>query len=47
MEKIKQILDFIAQGFNDFDFVRLFNRIVDFFKILFPGKGDDTTTANA
>ena len=43
METIKKLIDFIAQSFNDFDFVRLFNRIVDFFKIFIPAKGEETT----
>ena len=33
MEIIKKLVNFFAQGLNDFDFVRAFNRIVEFFKI--------------
>lgn len=46
MDIIKSILNFIAEGFNDFDFVRLFNRIVEFFKIFIPAKDNETTAAS-
>ena len=47
MDIIKSILNFIAEGFNDFDFVSLFNRIVEFFKIFVPAKEEESTTAKA
>lgn len=46
MEKIKQLLEFFATNLNEFDFVKFLNKIIEFFKILVPGK-DDETTANA
>ncbi len=47
MDTIKKVLDFFANCLNEFGFVAFFNKVLEFFKIFFPGKEDDTTTAAA
>lgn len=46
MDTIKKLLEFFATGLNDFDFVRLFDRVIDFFKIFFDKEDDTTAAAN-
>ena len=47
METIKKVLEFFANSLNEFGFVAFFNKILEFFKIFFPGKDDGTTTTAA